>query len=461
MQALRSTRFPPLLLLFVLFGALTAIADEPRVQRDPHEPMTFQGFRMRTNIAVPMPGVWGPRVVSMGPALFQEIPPCQLISTLAEDNYPAPWGGPAFTVDESRNIRVIGDLRTGFWQNPCAYKVPSNALAVSLRLTVKEPAGDGILYLAPSTWYAAAGLPVLAFHQGDAVMEESAMMLKGESFQILSASAGTDLVVDVLGYFIEDPDGAGKPGAQGETGPMGPSGPAGPQGLQGLTGAQGEVGPTGAQGPIGPVGPTGPQGLQGLTGAQGEIGPQGAIGPIGPTGSQGEPGVQGSIGPVGPTGPQGLQGLTGEQGEIGAQGPQGPVGPVGPTGAQGLPGAQGETGAQGPQGVTGPMGPTGPQGDQGLIGLTGPSGPTGPTGPTGPAGPAGTGIRYLSGVQTFPPGGQITIMNANITNDSLLLVNYVNGSKGNACAVEDQGAGWAKFSGSPNKDFRFVVLNNP
>jgi hypothetical protein len=73
----------------------------------------------------------------------------------------------------------------------------------------------------------------------------------------------------------------------------------------------------------------------------------------------------------------------------------------------------------------------------------------------------GGGVEYLSGVNTFPPGGQITIMNAHISEESLLLVNYVNGSKGNACAVEDQGDGWAKFSGSPNKDFRYVVLNNP
>jgi hypothetical protein len=73
----------------------------------------------------------------------------------------------------------------------------------------------------------------------------------------------------------------------------------------------------------------------------------------------------------------------------------------------------------------------------------------------------GGGIRYLSGVNTFPPGGEITIMNSNIDEDSLLLINYVNGSKGNACAVEDQGDGWATFSGSPNKDFRFVVINNP
>jgi len=93
--------------------------------------------------------------------------------------------------------------------------------------------------------------------------------------------------------------------------------------------------------------------------------------------------------------------------------------------------------------------------------LTGPQGIPGPPGPQGPAGPAGLGIQFLSGVETFPPGGAITVSHPSITASSLLLVNYVNGSRGNACSVDNQGAGWATLSGSPNKQFRFVVINSP
>lgn len=85
----------------------------------------------------------------------------------------------------------------------------------------------------------------------------------------------------------------------------------------------------------------------------------------------------------------------------------------------------------------------------------------GPTGPQGPAGPAGSGIDYVSCVLTFPPGGEITVHNVHIEHSSLLIVSYVNGSRGNACAVDDQGNGWATLSGSPNKDFRYVVFNAP
>lgn len=42
---------------------------------------------------------------------------------------------------------------------------------------------------------------------------------------------------------------------------------------------------------------------------------------------------------------------------------------------------------------------------------------------------------------------------------SHLIANYVNGSKGNACAVDDQGNGWATFSGSPSKQFRYIVID--
>ena len=109
----RLTRSSLLSLVIVLMCALTAFGDDPRTLREPHNPTTFQGLRVRSNIAVPVPGVWGTELVSMGPALFQEIPRCQFISTLAGDQYPSPWGGPAFVANESRTYSVIGLLQNG------------------------------------------------------------------------------------------------------------------------------------------------------------------------------------------------------------------------------------------------------------------------------------------------------------------------------------------------------------
>ena len=497
MRAGKPTRFPPLLVLVFALCAFTAFGDDPRSLRNTHEPMTFQGFRIRSNIAIPMPGIWGPRVVSMGPALFQEIPPCQFISTLEADHYPAPWGGPAFQKNETRRYQVTGFMQDGDWKNPCSLVVPTNALAVAVRIYVKQPDGDGTMYLAPASWAAASGLPILAYQKGDAVVEEGAMMIRGGGFTLASFGAGTDVTVDLLGYFLEDPDGAGPqgpkgdPGVAGAQGEIGPVGPQGPKGDPGVAGAQGEIGPIGPQGPkgdqgiagaqgeVGPSGPQGPKGDQGLTGAQGEIGPagpqgpkgdpgltgpQGEIGPVGPQGPKGDPGLtgpQGEIGPVGPQGPKGDPGLTGPQGEIGPQGPQGIPGVAGPQGEVGSTGAKGDPGAQGIQGEPGPAGPqglTGPQGERGPAGPQGEQGPTGPQGPIGPPGPPGS-IGGASGVLTFPPGGHITVNDSRVTNDSLIIAWYVGGSLGNACSVDSQSNGSVTFSGSPNKSFRYIVIN--
>ena len=119
---------------------------------------------------------------------------------------------------------------------------------------------------------------------------------------------GTDVIVDVVGYFNPIDTVAG---------PTGPTGPAGPTGATGAAGAAGATGATGPVGPSGPTGATGPQGVTGPAGPQGPVGSQGPQGPIGPTGSQGvqgPTGMQGLPGPAGPIGPTGATGATGPSG---------------------------------------------------------------------------------------------------------------------------------------------------
>ena len=73
----KPTRFPPLFVLVLMLCAFTALGDDARARRETHEPMTFQGFRVRSNIAVPVPGTWGPRLISMGrPSEFPRRLPC-------------------------------------------------------------------------------------------------------------------------------------------------------------------------------------------------------------------------------------------------------------------------------------------------------------------------------------------------------------------------------------------------
>jgi hypothetical protein len=97
------------------------------------------------------------------------------------------------------------------------------------------------------------------------------------AIQVWTAGA-TQLIVDVLGYYLP---------ATGGSGAVGPTGPTGLHGATGTTGATGNTGATGLQGPTGPTGPTGSgtgSGVPGPTGATGPTGPTGATGATGPSG---------------------------------------------------------------------------------------------------------------------------------------------------------------------------------
>ena len=282
---------PPWILAAIVIASMAVVASAQ------HNPYTVPGVQVRTSLAIPVPGMGGVNA-PMAAAVFQEVTPCKLVSTLANDGYPAQWGGPKLASNESRIYAAAGSLSEGVWVNPCSGVVPAAAPAIAVRVTVSNGDGDGTIYLAPSSWSPAAGLPVVQFTQGATKSEEGGVMLANGSFVALAWNAAADLQIEVLGFFLEDKlqELAMKGGPKGDKGEPGPQGP------------------TGEPGAIGPPGPPGPQGLTGDTGAQG---PQGAAGPTGP---QGPAGAQGDTGP---------QGATGAQGSQGPQGPQGPPGPAG------------------------------------------------------------------------------------------------------------------------------------
>ena len=103
---------------------------------------------------------------------------------------------------------------------------------------------------------------------GKPMQTEATVAGSAGAIQVWTAGA-TQLIVDVLGYYLPATGGAGTVG------------PTGPQGLKGATGS---AGPAGLQGPTGPTGPTGSgtgSGVPGPTGATGPTGPTGATGPAG------------------------------------------------------------------------------------------------------------------------------------------------------------------------------------
>jgi hypothetical protein len=128
--------------------------------------------------------------------------------------------------------------------------------------------------------------------------------------------------------------------------------------------------------------------------------------------------------------------IAGAQGPPGHQGPQGPQGPQGTTGA---------TGPQGPQGVQGPAGPQGPQGPQGLQGQQGPPGNS-------------PNIFPSTQVYTLAKDGKLTVTDAHVTPNSVILLQYVGGDKDAPVALEIVN-GQFSVKGNPNRKFRYVVFN--
>jgi len=276
---------------------------------------------------------------------YQEIIPCRLVDTRQASAFDAPFGGPTFQPNESRlysfrglpasNPCALANRRTS---NPAYEDFYGSMMAVVLRVTWFNRSGDnggapapGVVQAGDTAYLETHGAIAAWFGWGGTDFSESQQGIvktggdDGTTFRLAllpgsadGPGASADLVVDVLGYYVPDPNGGG-----GTVGPPGPKGDSGAPGLTGPVGPTGPAGATGPQGPPGAVGPAGPRGQAGPPGPEGEAGSPGVAGPPGPAGPPGATGSQG------PPGPQGIPGLIGPQGPPGLQGPPGPQGPPG------------------------------------------------------------------------------------------------------------------------------------
>jgi len=477
----------------------------------PHEPFTAYGMQVRMSLVNPINNHWKSNLL---PTVFQEIAPCRLSSTLENDHYDVPWGGPAFLPNQTRFYRSRDILETATFVDPCSTVIPTEAIGLVVRFHVTSHDGDGELHVDPREPDNPNATLVLKFKKGETLMFEAGVMLTpAGTFGVSTWYAGADITIDVLGYLLPDPAPMGAKGDQGDVGPAGPkgdkgdAGPAGAIGTKGDTGAtgakgdkgdtgatgakgdtgatgvkgdKGDAGATGAKGDKGDVGPTGATGAKGDTGATGAKGDKGDIGAtgakgdkgdVGPIGATGAKGDKGDVGPAGPAGAKGETGAIGPKGDTGDQGPIGPAGATGPqgekgdTGAIGPMGPKGDIGATGPAGAKGDTGATGPKGDKGDVGPTGETGAMGPMGPQGPRGPRGpASLTGVKGNGCYPPGNnaesQLTVHDSAVTPSSIVILNYTDaGSNGNALAIISQGVGSFQTTGSPNKCFQYAVFN--
>lgn len=185
--------------------------------------------------------------------------------------------------------------------------VPAGVGALALTVVVFQPDNLGYVRLWSANG-AEPGATTINFDPGVINVATGAIVqVDGANAARFSAKSptGTDVIIDVVGYFNSIDTVAGPTGPTGATGAAGATGATGPAGPSGATGA------TGPAGPSGPTGATGPQGVTGPAGLQGPIGSQGPIGPIGLPGPMGAQGLPGPAGPIGPTGATGATGPSG------------------------------------------------------------------------------------------------------------------------------------------------------
>jgi hypothetical protein len=204
-EAMKSQKFFSFLIMLALtLSAPFAVAEEPTL----HNPYTVLGVQLRA--ALIADAADGASAVTVGPAVFQEIVPCRLVSTLEADGYSPLWGRPAFAPNESRAYRSTGELVDGAWTNPCSRQIPDNTLAIAARVWAVGSRTDAtVLWVTPGNGAAPDSTSKIVLRESDRSANEATFVLHDHMFTLTSQLGGADVVVDVIGYFLPDPWGRG------------------------------------------------------------------------------------------------------------------------------------------------------------------------------------------------------------------------------------------------------------
>jgi hypothetical protein len=129
-------------------------------------------------------------VEAAGEAAFVGLPPCRLVDTRG-NGFTGAFGPPALGAGSPRDFPLQGQ---------CG--IPATALAVSLNVTATSTQGPGFLML-----YPAGGVqPVVStlnYVTGETVANAALVPLGAGGLSVVAGVAGTDLILDVDGYFTD------------------------------------------------------------------------------------------------------------------------------------------------------------------------------------------------------------------------------------------------------------------
>ena len=161
--------------------------------------------RERGLVNWPAPLYWSPGAPKAGTPTLQSkdgfwplpliaVTPCRVVDTRVA-SMPPGYGPPSMGANEARTFQLAGQCGIGAF-----------AQAVSLNITVTGGQGFGYIALYPAGGSAPV-VSTLNFTAGQTVANAAIVPLGGGVLTVLSAGAGTDLIIDTNGYYAAAPVG--------------------------------------------------------------------------------------------------------------------------------------------------------------------------------------------------------------------------------------------------------------
>ncbi len=125
------------------------------------------------------------------PGVFVPFSPCRVADTRAGFGFTGSYGPPSIAGGTTRTMNVVTSSCTG---------IAANATAVSLNFTVTNTQGAGFISVYPAGG-AAATVSTLNYVGGQTLANAAIVPLGATGITIAAGVAGTDVIVDVNGYF--------------------------------------------------------------------------------------------------------------------------------------------------------------------------------------------------------------------------------------------------------------------
>ncbi|MBK9965878.1 MAG: hypothetical protein IPP07_13625 [Holophagales bacterium] len=133
-----------------------------------------------------------------GPGIFIPFTPCRMVDTRGGGVWTGSYGPPALAGSSARSFPMTSA------SGPCP-GIPTGAAAISLNITVVNTAGPGFIMIYPQGG-AVPTVSTLNYNAGQVLGNAAIVPMSATGgITVVAGVSGTDLILDVNGYFISGP----------------------------------------------------------------------------------------------------------------------------------------------------------------------------------------------------------------------------------------------------------------